>query len=114
MTAGNITINSGDITAVGGSDAAGIGGGSQGGVTRIVLNGGTVSAAGGEAGIGLGRNASLKGKIIVGSDVTLGSITGARYAVTPLTNNVYQQSVPKLNASESAPAESAESADAAA
>ncbi len=114
MTAGNITINSGDITAVGGSDAAGIGGGSQGGVTRIVLNGGTVSAVGGEAGIGLGRNASLKGKIIVGSDVTLGSITGARYAVTPLTNNVYQQSVPKLNASETAPAESAESADTAA
>ncbi len=100
MTAGSITINSADITAVGGTDAAGIGGGSHGAVTGIVLNGGTVTAAGGESGIGIGRSSCLTGKITVNPDVTLACVSGMKYGITPLTNNVYQQPVAQLSFAE--------------
>lgn len=100
MTAGSITINSADITAVGETDAAGIGGGSHGAVTGIVLNGGTVTAAGGESGIGIGRSSCLTGKITVNPDVTLACVSGMKYGITPLTNNVYQQPVAQLSFAE--------------
>ena len=62
--AGTITINSGKVTATGGSFAAGIGGGSEGSGGSVTISGGKVTATGGKygaAGIGAG---------LEGSDVT--------------------------------------------
>lgn len=47
-SAGNITIESGTVTAVGGSGGAGIGGNGNGAAGNIVINGGTVKALGGD------------------------------------------------------------------
>lgn len=54
--AGDIVINGGVITAIGGSYAAGIGSGNDGDCADITINGGTVTAVGGPkcAGIGSG------------------------------------------------------------
>lgn len=55
ISCGNIVINSGNITATGGCDAAGIGaGGSTGSCGNITINGGTVEATGGGNGAGIG------------------------------------------------------------
>lgn len=52
---GNIVINSGNITATGGDDAAGIGaGGGTGSCGNITISGGTVEATGGGNGAGIG------------------------------------------------------------
>ncbi len=52
----NITINGGTITATGGTNAAGIGGGSaKGGNNIVTINGGTIAATGGEGAAGIGR-----------------------------------------------------------
>ncbi len=57
---GNITINSGNVTAKGCIRGAGIGGGNGGNGGTITINGGTVKATGGErsAGIGGGNTGS--------------------------------------------------------
>jgi len=54
ISCGNIVINSGNITATGGNDAAGIGGGLGAGCGNITINGGTVTATGGNHGAGIG------------------------------------------------------------
>ena len=75
ISAGNIVINGGTITATGGSEAAGIGCG-PGPETysgNIVINGGTVTATGGHksAGIGSGVYDSNCGDIVInGGTVT--------------------------------------------
>ena len=53
ISCGNIVINSGNITATGGNDAAGIGGGT-GSCGNITISGGTVTATGGDSGAGIG------------------------------------------------------------
>lgn len=52
--AGNITINGGTITAEGGTNGAGIGGGSNGYACNITINGGTITAKGQTSGAGVG------------------------------------------------------------
>lgn len=51
---GNITINGGTITATGGINGACIGGGSNGKAGNITINGGTITAKGGTNGAGIG------------------------------------------------------------
>lgn len=60
--AGSITINGGTITATGGSNGgAGIGGGTNGGGGTIVINGGTIMANGGTYGAGIGGGSNGDG-----------------------------------------------------
>ena len=75
---GNIEIQGGDITAIGGEDAAGIGGGTYS-CGAITISGGTVTATGGEwaAGIGSGNEGSCGAITISGGTVTA---TGGEYA----------------------------------
>ena len=55
ISCGNIVINSGNITATGGLDAAGIGaGGSTGSCGNITINGGTITATSDGNGAGIG------------------------------------------------------------
>ena len=49
-----VTINGGVVTATGGGSAAGIGGGSLGKGGQVTINGGTVTATGGETAAGIG------------------------------------------------------------
>ncbi len=51
---GSITINGGAVTATGGKSGAGIGGGYKGAGQNITIHGGTVTATGGEDGAGIG------------------------------------------------------------
>lgn len=77
---GNIIINSGDVTAIGGGTdgccAAGIGGGSNAKAGTITINGGTVRATAGHcdqcgaAGIGGGANSNAGTVTISGGNVT--------------------------------------------
>ena len=62
-TPGRITINGGNITAVGGHQAAGIGGGVNSASTssEIVINGGEITAIGGRFATGLGDGDSFNG-----------------------------------------------------
>lgn len=60
----NYTINGGVITATGGINGAGIGGGSNGSVSNIVINGGMVTARGGTNGAGIGGGSNGKADII--------------------------------------------------
>ena len=62
-TPGRITINDGNITAVGGHQAAGIGGGVNSASTssEIVINGGEITAIGGRFATGVGDGDSLNG-----------------------------------------------------
>lgn len=57
----NITINSGDVTANGTAGGAGIGGGDKGVGTNITINGGTVNAFGDKYGAGIGGGGSKEG-----------------------------------------------------
>ena len=68
----NITINGGDVTANGGQDGAGIGGGERGNGSNIAINGGTVTATGGQYAAGIGG-----GNEGSGSDITIngGTVT---------------------------------------
>ena len=72
ISAGNIVINGGTITANGGSEAAGIGCGPEADSGYIVINGGTVTAYGGHksAGIGSGVMGNCGDIIINGGTVT--------------------------------------------
>ena len=62
----NITIEGGEITATGGFDGAGIGGGYKGSGSNITISDGEVTATGGGAGAGIGG--SYKGS---GSGITI-------------------------------------------
>ena len=68
---GNIVIANGNITAVGGADAAGIGGAQYGTCGYITISGGTVNATGGAyaAGIGIGDYCSCGSITISGGTV---------------------------------------------
>lgn len=60
-SSGGIRINSGTVTARGGSRAAGIGGGCNGApVGGILITGGTITAAGGDYAAGIGDGDSVK------------------------------------------------------
>ena len=67
-----VTINGGTVTANGGTNAAGIGGGSGGSCGMVTINGGTVTAHGGTcaAGIGGGNGGSGGTVVIRGGTVT--------------------------------------------
>ena len=81
---GNIVINSGNITATGGDDAAGIGagGGTVSGTVscgNITINGGTVEATGSEGGAGIGGGyGNACGNITISGGTV--SATGGYYA----------------------------------
>ncbi|MBQ3465850.1 MAG: hypothetical protein IJH22_02855 [Firmicutes bacterium] len=92
---GVITINGGNITAVGGYNAAGIGGGNHCDSGKIVINGGTIDAKG-HTGIGSGYGSSqttsrtnlTKGPGYYYADITItgGDITAEAYS-TGSTND---------------------------
>ncbi len=71
-TTGDITINSGTITAIAGSEGAGIGSGYQADVGTISINGGIITAEGSTnaSGIGGGRNGTIKEVVISGGEIT--------------------------------------------
>ena len=75
---GNIDIKGGNITAIGGREAAGIGGGDEGSCGNITISGGTVEASCGEggAGIGGGDEGSCGNITISGGTV---NATGGKY-----------------------------------
>ena len=60
----NITITGGTVTATGGSSGAGIGGGREGKGKNITITGGTVTATGGSSGAGIGGGREGKGENI--------------------------------------------------
>ena len=60
----NITITGGTVTATGGSSGAGIGGGREGKGENITITGGTVTATGNEDGAGIGGGSSGSGENI--------------------------------------------------
>lgn len=72
----NITINSGDVTATGGGNAAGIGGGDQGTGTNITINGGTVNALSTDDGSGIGGGGGKEGNGISISGGTVNASGG--------------------------------------
>ena len=69
----NITITGGTVTATGGSSGAGIGGGREGKGENITITGGTVNATGNEDGAGIGGGAEGGG----GNNITIkgGTVT---------------------------------------
>ena len=68
----NITITGGTVTATGGSSGAGIGGGREGKGENITITGGTVNATGNEDGAGIGGGYLGDGKNIT---ITGGTVT---------------------------------------
>ena len=58
----NITISGGEVNAIGGKSGAGIGGGHTGDGSDIIISGGEVSASGGENGAGIGGGVYGKGE----------------------------------------------------
>ena len=75
---GKLVINGGAVTAAGGSNAAGIGGGNGASVGWVTINGGEVTATGGGAGIGGGTGGDGGMVTINGGTVnaTAGNVTG--------------------------------------
>ena len=70
----NITITGGTVTATGGSSGAGIGGGREGKGKNITITGGTVNATGNEDGAGIGGGSSGSGENIT---ITGGEVTAS-------------------------------------
>ena len=75
----NITITGGTVTATGGSSGAGIGGGREGKGENITITGGTVNATGNEDGAGIGGGSSGSGENITINDGKV-TATGGNYA----------------------------------
>lgn len=75
---GIITINGGTITAVGGKEAAGIGGGS-GCAATVIINGGKITATGGIMGAGIGSGTDNSSNVTIngGSVTAIGGDGGA-------------------------------------
>ena len=68
----NITISGGEVNAIGGKNGAGIGGGSRGTGSDIKITGGEVNASGGVNGAGIGGGLRSKGNdITVSGDTKL-------------------------------------------
>ena len=76
-TARNITISGGTVNATGGNSGAGIGGGFTGGASDITISGGTVIATGNAAGIGGGFYGGASNITISGGTVTATGWYGA-------------------------------------
>ena len=78
VTNGTLVIESGTVTATGGHNGAGIGGGADDDSGTVIINGGTVTASGGygSAGIGAGNYGGCDAVIINGGTVTA---TGGNY-----------------------------------
>ena len=75
-TCGNIEIQGGDITAIGGENSAGIGSGDGGSCGTITISGGKVTATGGGSGAGIGSGSwGACGSITI-SDGTIEAIGG--------------------------------------
>ena len=74
----NITITGGTVTATGGSSGAGIGGGREGKGENITITGGTVNATGNEDGAGIGGGSSGSGENITINGGTV-TATGGGY-----------------------------------
>ena len=70
----NITITGGTVNATGGSSGAGIGGGREGKGENITITGGTVNATGNEDGAGIGGGSSGSGENIT---ITGGEVTAS-------------------------------------
>lgn len=91
-TYGSLTIGgTGLLTAIGGSDGAGIGGGDCGDASNITITGGTVTATGGSdgAGIGGGYQGSVSDIIISGGSVKASSIGAEPTNGADTVENVY-------------------------
>ena len=67
----NITITGGTVTATGGENGAGIGGGDYGSGENITITGGTVTAAGGYYGAGIGGGSGGSGSGGSGKNITI-------------------------------------------
>ena len=82
-TSGEITINGGNITAVGDGIGAGIGGGDMGGFECITINGGTVTATGGNnggsSGIGTFEGGQTSGTITISGGTVMA--TGTNHGI---------------------------------
>lgn len=82
-TSGEITINRGNITAIGDGIGAGIGGGDMGGFECITINGGTVTATGGNnggsSGIGTFEGGSTSGTITISGGTVMA--TGTNHGI---------------------------------
>ena len=77
VSSGKIEITGGDITAIGGKSAAGIGGSGRGDAD-ITISGGTIRATGGDQAAGIGGGTSGNGKVtITGVAVIEESIGGS-------------------------------------
>ena len=74
----NITIEGGAVTATGGYQGAGIGGGLRGAGSNISVSGGTVTAKGGDWGAGIGGGDNGRGG---GADAPV-SVSGGRVSAT--------------------------------
>ena len=72
----NITITGGTVTATGGSSGAGIGGGREGKGENITITGGTVNATGNEDGAGIGGGSSGSGENITITGGTVNATGG--------------------------------------
>lgn len=84
VTTGNMEFNSGNVIATGGYSSAGIGGGSNGSVYKIVINGGNVKATGGSHGTGIGGgyhgnalNITVNGGTVTAESIGEGSGIGS-------------------------------------
>ena len=71
-----ITIEGGTVTAQGGENGAGIGGGNAGSGMGITIEGGTVTAAGGDNGAGIGGGKGSDGEDIAISNGTVNATGG--------------------------------------
>ena len=79
-TGATLIINAGIITAQGGREGAGIGGGRGGDGGTVVINGGTVDARGGEYGAGIGGG--WTGGVLGGGNGGITTITGGTVTAT--------------------------------
>ena len=71
VSSGKIEITGGDITAVGGKSAAGIGGSGYRGNADITISGGTIRATGGDQAAGIGGGTSGNGKVTITGDAVI-------------------------------------------
>ena len=74
----NITISGGEVNAIGGESGAGIGGGHTGDGSDITISGGEVSASGGKSGAGIGGGVYGKGEGITVSGNAQLKVRGGR------------------------------------
>ena len=89
---GDITINGGTVTATG-YDSAGIGSAQSSTCGNITINGGTVTATGGESAAGIGSaQSSTCGKITISDKVTKVTAIGGYYAQCSIGAGYYGSS----------------------